>query len=330
MRCLSRRAFTLIELLVVIAIIAVLIGLLLPAVQKVRESAARIKCANNLKQLALAYHLYYDSHNVLAPGVVAVNTGNTDEHQNWGWGTLILPYIEQQNLYEQLDPVLTVDNDMPALASAPLLGTALPVFLCPSDAHSGGTNPFMGGYGKNNYVVNRWVTGPNGAADADDASINTFAMITDGLSNTILLGERDMRKTTGAIWPGVAGAESTASFEGRPVYCSALNQGINCPMSYDGKAGLIPPGSDPFNEDPNDGVSNPTWDTGYNRLGFTSLHPGGVTFAMCDGSVHFIVNSVQANPNTGAGTFPTPKPWANYVLDDLINPSDGYSFVEPW
>jgi prepilin-type N-terminal cleavage/methylation domain-containing protein/prepilin-type processing-associated H-X9-DG protein len=329
MRILSRRAFTLIELLVVIAIIAVLIGLLLPAVQKVRESAARIKCANNLKQLALGYHLYYDSNNVLAPGVVVSTTGNTSESQNWGWAVLLLPYIEQKDLYNALDPVLET-GEMPGLT--PHLAQALPVFLCPADINTGVTNPYMGNYGKTNYVVNRWVTGPNGTADADDASINTFAMITDGLSNTILLGERDMFKTTGAIWPGVAGNETTASFEGRPVYSTTLSRGINCPMSFGGKpAPPIPLGSDPFSEDTNG------YDNGYGRLGFTSLHSGGVSFAMCDGSVHFIVNSVQANPANGApnagaaaGTFPTPKPWGNYVLDDLINPSDGYAFVEPW
>src|SRR5436309_470327 len=145
----ARRGFTLIELLVVIAIIAVLIGLLLPAVQKVREAANRMKCQNNLKQLGLALHNYESGNGHFPPAYVRTSgkqsgsaysvlypDGNWNGLYGWAWGTLLLPYVEQDNLYK------TLRLDLPCWApeNASLVKTKLPIFLCPSA--SGGSDGF--------------------------------------------------------------------------------------------------------------------------------------------------------------------------------------------
>ena len=124
-----RRAFTLIELLVVIAIIAILVGLLLPSMQKVREAANRTKCQNNLKQIGLAIHNYESANHVLPPGYIATSAyvdGSTDTSPGWAWGTYILPYLEQNSLY------LEFDLNQPVQNSA-TIGTLVTAFVCPSD-----------------------------------------------------------------------------------------------------------------------------------------------------------------------------------------------------
>ncbi|MCG6154265.1 DUF1559 domain-containing protein [Rubinisphaera margarita] len=146
----QRRGFTLIELLVVIAIIAVLVGLLLPAVQQAREAARRSACKNNLKQIGLAMHDYHDTHSCFPPGYISYGTrtgtgpgwaqidpDTWDAAPGWGWASQLLPFLEQGNLIDQIQTELPVWAPQNAAAVA----AKLPVFLCPST--SGGDESFV-------------------------------------------------------------------------------------------------------------------------------------------------------------------------------------------
>lgn len=266
-----RRGFTLIELLVVIAIIAVLIGLLLPAVQKTREAAARIKCSNNLHQLGLAMHMYHDVHHAFPPAFA--------KPSNYSWSVWLLPYVEQANLFNRINPYKTV---LSLNANTTL---KLPVFVCPSDP-GGDVNTWFGGYAKSNYVVSEQVSDGNSAI--------AMSTITDGLSNTLMIGERDLFKQVGAAWPGRDSPRSTLS--GVEVVIGRPTWPINTAF-----AGLP--------------------DSGCTRYAWSSYHVAGSNFAFCDGSVHCLKTSIANDPKQQNCSKPVP---ANYPLLILYFASDGY------
>jgi prepilin-type N-terminal cleavage/methylation domain-containing protein/prepilin-type processing-associated H-X9-DG protein len=327
--------FTLVELLVVIAIIAILIGLLLPAVQKVREAAARMKCSNQLKQLGLACHAYHDVNDGFPRGNIG-SWGN--DHGSWMFVTL--PYMEQNNLYQQVVavqgpggiPYSSPNWDMQYAVTAGVLPKKLPYARCPSDGYDFDNPRYANYLGSSGPQCNQGACSPlvdpfevncNGIVgtgnpnkpvytnpgyepsiwygDTSDAgqcrglfcrgtgSIGgpriRIADITDGTSNTILLGETLVEQCEfqrfGNSW-GWAGYNSVN--QGETI------QPINWPIdpksatgSWTGDCSSSCQGVNPANCIWNWSV---TW-------GFKSNHPQGANFCFADGSVHFLSQSID-------------------------------------
>jgi prepilin-type N-terminal cleavage/methylation domain-containing protein/prepilin-type processing-associated H-X9-DG protein len=266
MRYSRKKGFTLIELLVVIAIIAILIGLLLPAVQKVRDAAARITCSNNLKQLGLAYHNYAGVYNSSFPPSMIANPTTTV-----GWGIFLLPYIEQNNLYTQYDfnaPFFYTGN---GINNQAVSNTMIKTFICPSVPTR--TGPYSYTFNYPGYPSTSWQAYPSDytplagvsqylamylglpstptllAGPLQENIPTRILVITDGTSNTILLAEiagknelYQAGKDTGTTLSGFYGGEggwADATSSGSSLWGSSGDGttapgtcGINCSNDY--------------------------------------------------------------------------------------------------
>jgi prepilin-type N-terminal cleavage/methylation domain-containing protein len=311
------RAFTLIELLVVIAIISVLIGLLLPAVQKVRESANRMTCENNLKQIGLAMQNYHDAQRCFPVGYYDPTPwppgyqtpAGLDHGPGWGWGAFLLPYLEQQNVSNLIN--FNVDVGDPSMAA--VRSTPLKLFLCPSDPSAVNTftitaSPLATNVGpsptgqsswvlaRGNYVacngndgVDCFCTPPHTGAFIRAIQGFSFADITDGLSNTFFVCDRPSFLSycswvgcpTGAANPFLM-APGNYGAETTLVMCHAGLTGPNTPGVFD---------------------ADSTW----------SPHAIGVPYLFGDGSVHFISNAID---------IPTWMALATRAGGDIVNGSD--------
>jgi prepilin-type N-terminal cleavage/methylation domain-containing protein/prepilin-type processing-associated H-X9-DG protein len=264
-----RYGFTLIELLVVIAIIAILIGMLLPAVQKVREAASRAQCQNNLKQIGLAIYSFEDAYQRFPAGLYdPANTTTTYNGSQWStWMLNILPFVEHQNLYNQLGSSFTL--------------TTIPLYYCPSEPR--GYADIFYQYAFTDYVgISGLDYGDGlGIINSQSGSVQYYYVpfvrvtdVTDGTSNTAMLGERPpvsvVYKVGAAFWPTPWDSLSGASIVS-PVFSHNQPGGQPCPA---------PP--DYFGV----GASNINDNCSFNHL--WSNHIGGANFAMGDGSVRFI------------------------------------------
>jgi prepilin-type N-terminal cleavage/methylation domain-containing protein/prepilin-type processing-associated H-X9-DG protein len=319
-------AFTLIELLVVIAIIGILIALLLPAVQKIREAAARLKCQNNLKQLGLALHNYHDANMRFPPG--RRSTASSEGYsiasypsdpimQNMHGLVLLLPYIEQGNLYNQFNRTATFGNftskslnqpgpspnskfatpDAVASGNAALASATIPILLCPSDNGNPIINPSPY-YSPDLAVIGVKATKTNYDFISNSSGVGYFNYWGNAsIAVRYMFGENSTTRIT-----DVSDGTSNTLMMGEQTL--SLYNGVTTSWAY---TGWVSVGIDPVG----------TWNTTYPAQGLNiwnynnngppnntpgqraswynaaSLHTGGVNFVFADGSVHFIQQSID-------------------------------------
>jgi prepilin-type N-terminal cleavage/methylation domain-containing protein/prepilin-type processing-associated H-X9-DG protein len=311
MRPLRRTGFTLVELLVVIAIIALLIGLLLPAVQKVRQAAARAKCANNLKQIGLAIHSFESANGFLPPnGVVS-----TDSYSALA---RILPYIEQTVLYQ------LVDLSASATSQPAVTGQRIAQYVCPSEVNDnirpGNPPSYPSTYGANlcDWLGWDWTTGKagNGTFPWVASRVHkglTLNDIADGTSTTVGFAEvkafGSYLAQTGSVPTMLAPATPSDLLAlggvlqiGRAHTSWAESWGFETGLTF-----VFPPNTPVFYLNAADGVTyDVDWGGGtsldYGSWTARSYHSGGVNTLFMDGSVRFITNSIDQATWRALGT----------------------------
>ena len=267
-RFLRRHGFTLIELMVSIAIIGVLVSLLLPAVQSARDAARRTVCKNQLHQLAVAMHNYYDVHRYFPAGAYVMGPSFPIQ-SGWGWGAMLLPFIEQDANYKQIDFGLQTGLG----GNLSLIGRPISGFRCPSEIAPEVINCTPIGVPAYQLASGNYC-GSEGVLSS--MACTRIAQITDGTSQTLLLGERIVQRGGPSILP------FTSAWCGEVAFSDSYD---SASIPY-----LLPDANHPINLSTTD------------PLCFGSWHAQGANFALADGSCVFLNNNIDGQTYTALGT----------------------------